>query len=147
MSDQNSSHPNDADECDQGPFAAIPLIDEARLERLRSMIPPAAFGAIVQSYIDSDFFAGLAEASPADDGDFPGMVHDCKGTSANLGAARLRAIAERLELACHTGDRDAIAVLLPELRRVTVLTRRALASRMAGFTQPHPQGGERRTPA
>jgi hypothetical protein len=147
MSDNNSLHPSGADECNTDPFAAIPLIDEARLERLRAMIPAASFGAIVQSYIDSDFFAGLAEGSPADDADFPGMVHDCKGTSANLGAARLRAIAEKLELACHNGDRDAIAVLLPELHRVTALTRQALASRVAGFVPPNPPGGEGRPQA
>jgi hypothetical protein len=118
------------------PFAAIPLIDDARLHRLRTTIPGTAFAAIVQSYIDSDFFAGLDEASPTDTAEFAGMVHDCKGTSANLGAARLRAIAEALELACHTGDRSAISVLLPELRRVTLLTRRALASWVAGKSPP-----------
>jgi hypothetical protein len=129
MPNQSSSDTSDAL---ADPFAAIPLIDDARLERLRAMIPAAAFDMIVQSYINSDFFAGLGDGSPADDANFPDMVHDCKGTSANLGAARLRAIAEKLELACRTGDRDAISSLLPMLRHVTALTRHALASRVAG---------------
>lgn len=143
MSDYNSSQNSDSV---ADPFVSIPLIDDARLDRLRAMIPAAAFGMIVQSYIDSDFFAGLRAASPADDAEFPGMVHDCKGTSANLGAARLRAIAEKLELACHTGDRETIASLLPVLKQVTILTQRALACRMTGMlpanfpTEPiHPQ--------
>jgi hypothetical protein len=131
MSDQNALQDADTDL-----FAGIPLIDDARLEGLRALIPAAAFNAIVQSYMDSDFFAGLSTASPADDADFPAMVHDCKGTSANLGAARLRAIAETLELACHTGDRDAIASLLPALHQVTRLTRRALLARMTGMLPP-----------
>jgi hypothetical protein len=142
MSDQNSLQNGDAD---ADPFAAIPLIDDVRLDRLRATIPAAAFSVIVQSYIDSDFFAGLRTASPADDADFPAMVHDCKGTSANLGAARLRAVAETLELACHTGDREAISSLLPVLQRVTILTRRAFACRMAG--RPLPLGGDVRPPA
>ena len=138
MSDQNSLPNGDAN---ADPFAGIPLIDDARLERLRAMIPAAAFGGIVQSYIDSDFFAGLRTASPADDADFPAMVHDCKGTSANVGAARLRAIAETLELACHTGDRNAIALLLPVLQHVTILTRRAFAFRMAAILPPNVSAG------
>jgi hypothetical protein len=138
MSNENAFHDGGSD---AGPFAAIPLIDELRLDRLRAMIPAVAFDAIVQSYIDSDFFAGLGAVSPADDADFPAMVHDCKGTSANLGAARLRAVAETLELACHTGDRDAISSLLPALQQVTALTRRAFASRMAGLRPVMPPGG------
>jgi HPt (histidine-containing phosphotransfer) domain-containing protein len=54
------------------------------------------------------------------------LVHDCKGTSANVGASRLRAIAEQFELACRTGNAAAISRLMPLLRSVTNLTHAAL---------------------
>jgi HPt (histidine-containing phosphotransfer) domain-containing protein len=50
------------------------------------------------------------------------------GTSANLGASRLRAIAEELELACRAKNASVVSRLLPDLRRVTNLTHIALRS-------------------
>jgi HPt (histidine-containing phosphotransfer) domain-containing protein len=110
-------------------FDAISLLDEARLGQLQAVIPAAKFQAIIQSYLDTAFLADIEESAAAQD--FQALrqiAHTCEGTSANLGASRLRAIAKELELACRAKNASVVSRLLPHLRRVTNLTHIALRS-------------------
>jgi PAS domain S-box-containing protein len=110
-------------------FDAISLLDEVVLGRLHPIIPAAKFQAVIQSYLDTDFLAGIEESAVAHDLQALGQIaHTCMGTSANLGASRLRAIAEALELACRAKNASVVSRLLPEMRRVTNLTHIALRS-------------------
>jgi PAS domain S-box-containing protein len=116
-------------------FDAISLLDEAGLGRLQAVIPAAKFQVIIQSYLGTTFLADIEESAAAQDFQtLRQIAHTCKGTSANLGASRLRAIAEELELACHAKNATAISRLVPELRRVTDLTHLALRSHYAPVT-------------
>jgi signal transduction histidine kinase/DNA-binding response OmpR family regulator len=110
-------------------FDAISLLDEAGLGRLQAVIPAVKFQAIIQSYLNTAFLDDIEESAAAQD--FQALrqiAHTCKGTSANLGASRLRAIAGELELACRAKNASVVSRLLPELRRVTNLTHIALRS-------------------
>jgi two-component system sensor histidine kinase BarA len=111
----------------QSEFDAIPLLDGVVLDRLRHMMPRPNFHAFINKYLNTDFLVGIEEDSGGRSfAELEDLVHDCKGTSSNLGASRLRAIAERFELACRASDASAISRLMPELRRVTNLTHIAL---------------------
>jgi HPt (histidine-containing phosphotransfer) domain-containing protein len=93
------------------------------------VIPAATFQAIIQSSLETAFLADIEERAAAQD--FQALrqiAHTCMGTSANLGASRLRAIAEELELACRAKNASVVSRLLPDLRRVTNLTHIALRS-------------------
>jgi signal transduction histidine kinase/CheY-like chemotaxis protein len=119
---QNAAHAKPPSE-----FDSIPLLDEVVLARLRDLIPKLKFHAIIEKYLNTDFLTGIEEGSCAQNfKELENLVHDCKGTSSNLGASRLRAIAEQFELACRSSNAPAISRLIPELRSVTNLTHVAL---------------------
>jgi signal transduction histidine kinase/CheY-like chemotaxis protein len=123
-------------------FDAVPLLDEAVLANLRNLIPWPKVQAILLKYCDTDFLAGFEQASGVYDVQaLRGLMHDCKGTSSNIGASRLRAIAEQLEQASEATITPTISRLLPEFRRVTNLTRIALRAAAAGPRVPGDETG------
>jgi len=108
-------------------YDAIPLLDEAVLDRLRNLIPKPKFHDIIEKYLNTDFLAGIEQGSGAYNfRELERLVHNCKGTSSNLGASRLRTVAEQFELACRADNAPAVSRLMVELRNVTNLTHDAL---------------------
>jgi len=108
-------------------FGAFPLLDTSLLNKLGTLIPRSKLRVIIQRYLDTDFLVRIQEASDVHNFEALGiLLHNYKGMSANLGAARLRAIVEQLESASRTADARTITHLLPELRTVTNLTQTAL---------------------
>jgi hypothetical protein len=108
-------------------FDAVALVDELALGRLRAILPAAKLKTIIQTYVATDFLSEIEKDAAAKDFHALGhAAHTCKGTSANIGASRLAAVAKELETACQAEDGGAVSRLLPEMRRVTDLTRLAL---------------------
>lgn len=108
-------------------FDAIPLVSETGLGRLRAVMPAASLKTIIQRYLATDFLTGIEANAAA--GEFEALgrsAHTCKGTSANIGAARLAAIASELDTACRTKAKAEVSRLLPQMRRTSDLTRIAL---------------------
>ncbi|MGD0104747.1 MAG: response regulator [Rhodopila sp.] len=104
-------------------FDPIPLLDHFVFGRLQDLIPKPKFEAIIEKYLNTDFLAGIEKGSGEYDfKKLEDLVHDCKGTSSNLGALRLRAVAERFELACRANNAPEMSRLIPQLRQVTDLT-------------------------
>jgi len=113
---------------------AVPLLDATVPGQLRAIIPEPTFQAIVRSYLNADYLVDIGESSEAPDFQvLRRVVHNCKGASLTMGASRLCAIAEELELACHDSNASAVSRLLPELRHVIGLTHVALRS----FAKPN----------
>jgi CheY-like chemotaxis protein len=109
-------------------FEAIPLVDQSAVDRLRGVIPAPKFQAIIQTYVGTDFLSRIEKEAAAQDFEALDLAaHTCKGTSANVGASRLAEVAHELEMACRIKDAPGIARLLPEMRRVSDLTKSALA--------------------
>jgi len=104
-------------------FDPIPLLDHFVFGRLQDLIPKPKFEAIIEKYLNTDFLAGIEKGSGEYDfRKLEYLLHDCKGTSSNLGALRLRAVAEQFELACRANNAREMSRLIPQLRQVTDLT-------------------------
>jgi signal transduction histidine kinase/CheY-like chemotaxis protein len=112
-------------------FEVLPLLDLSLLSKLRNLIPGPKFQTIIEKYLDTDFVAEIKAASDVHNFQaLASLSHDYGGTSANLGASRLKAILEKLELAGRTADTQSINQLLPKLEagaRLTQIALRAVA--------------------
>lgn len=109
-------------------MAAIPRLDEAMVGQLEALSAGPA-GSLLQialaAYRESapGLIDAIRQGMASGDGALVCSAgHSLKGSSASLGAARLAAIAQRLEAAGRTGDlaaaHDAIETLTSEHERV-----------------------------
>ncbi len=127
------SNPDAAGSCQEATDAAaqdatnIPILDEAALAGLQTIIPKETFQRIVQAYLDGDPLDGIDERAARQDFDaVRRLAHTCKGSSSSLSALRLAALAGQVEAACLDGEYGRLSTLLPRLQHVSRLTRTAL---------------------
>jgi HPt (histidine-containing phosphotransfer) domain-containing protein len=95
-----------------------PVVDPAALERLQGLGGDKLLGQMVQLYLENaaerlrqidDGLAG-GELSKAEGG-----AHSLKSSAANVGAARVNAIAAEMEQAAMRGDEEVVRRLRPGL--------------------------------
>lgn len=116
------------------PDAQPPLLDDARLAELQDMLGEvledvlrAWLGDARQTLVDARAAFVSARPAPALD-----LLHTLKGSSANVGAARLAAAARRLEQAARSGvlDETALLKLLTQLDALYEQTAVRIAARL-----------------
>ncbi len=104
------------------PMPEVPPINPQALDELRALSPgddDAFVREIVALYLaDTPLrFAELDRSlAGGDAGLFARAAHSIKGSSANLGATALRAVAERLECRCRQEGLGGLATLLAEAK-------------------------------
>jgi HPt (histidine-containing phosphotransfer) domain-containing protein len=103
-------------------MAATPIIDTQAIENLRALNPGDGdefLREIIGIFLE-DTPQRITELSQSltalDTGKFTRAAHSIKGSSANLGAAALRAVAEKLEHQSRTEGLGAVAPLVGELK-------------------------------
>lgn len=107
-------------------------LDKKTFDNLRQILGPSLQQTVEQFLEDSSRSLARMEQALAD-GDrqtLRACAHSMKGSSANLGATALSQLAKTLEAQSREGQMEAIAPLLPQLRRALDATVRMMASEM-----------------
>ncbi len=103
-----------------------PIIDHSLLDQLKRKVPEETFHELLNYYLDGAL-ASMAKIDQLIEAkDLPGLAmeaHALKGMSGNFGAARLDALAGRLEKACKAGDHPAATELATKGRALFAQTR------------------------
>jgi PAS domain S-box-containing protein len=103
--------------------ADVPDLDEAQLDGLQKLMPPARLRSIIESFLSAAQSRLQRIEACARTMDLAAMAreaHDLKGVSGNFGARRLQHLADRLEKAAKAGDEGEVATLTPEIRRASI---------------------------
>jgi CheY-like chemotaxis protein len=117
--------------------AAVPDLDEAQMDGLMRLMPPARLRVIIDGYL------GAAQArlqrieASALAGDLTELAreaHDLKGVSGNVGARRLQQLAGELEQAAKAGDTGGAGALAEAVRRASIVAWDLVARRVAVLT-------------
>ena len=110
-----------------------PIIDESLLDELKRKVPEETFRELLNYFLDGAL-AGMAKIEAMSDaGDLGGLAmeaHALKGMAGNFGAARLEALAGRLEKACKAGDKASAADLVGKGRALFAQTRTLMRERL-----------------
>ncbi len=126
----------DGDERPAASSAGAPNLDDAQLDGLLRLMPPARLRKVIESYLESaQERLRLIEAC-AGAMDLVGLAreaHDLKGVSGNFGARRLQDLAEQLERAAKDGDAAAITALTPQIRLASITAWDLVGRRLASL--------------
>jgi PAS domain S-box-containing protein len=114
--------------------AELPDLDDAQLDGLMRLMPPARLRAIIENFLNSAQGRLQRIESCARSGDLVGMAreaHDLKGVSGNFGARKLQHLADRLEQASKAGDEVEVAALTQDVRRASITAWDLVSRRLA----------------
>ncbi len=114
--------------------AVLPDLDDAQLDGLTRLMPPARLRAIIETFLAAAQGRMRRIEACARDDDMTGLAreaHDLKGVSGNFGARRLQHLAERLEGAAKVGDTAQAGPLVDEVRRASITAWDLVARRLA----------------
>ena len=124
-------------EAPAAPAAEFPDLDDAQLDGLMKLMPAARLRAIVEGFLTAAQSRLQRIEACAASGDMVGMAreaHDLKGVSGNFGARRLQHLADRLEQAAKTFDKDEARVLTQEVRRASITAWDLVGRRLAALS-------------
>ena len=110
-----------------------PIIDDSLLDELKRKVPEETFQELLNYFLDGALASMVKVESISEAGDLDGLAmeaHALKGMSGNFGAARLEALAGRLEKACKVGDKAAAAELVATGRALFAQTRTLMRERL-----------------
>ncbi len=110
-----------------------PIIDESLLDELKRKVPEETFQELLNYFLDGALASMAKVESMSDAGDLAGLAaeaHALKGMAGNFGAARLEALAGRLEKACKAGDKASAADLVAQGRALFAQTRTLMRERL-----------------
>jgi PAS domain S-box-containing protein len=114
--------------------AAHPDLDDAQLDGLMKLMPPARLRAIIENFLSSAQTRLQRIEACSQSGNLVGMAreaHDLKGVSGNFGARKLQHLADRLEQAAKGGDEAEVAALTLEVRRASITAWDLVGRRLA----------------
>lgn len=103
-------------------MAELPIIDPEAIENLRALNPgdnDEFLREIIAIFLEDtpNRLAELTQSLAAGDvGVFTRAAHSIKGSSSNVGAVRLRAVAEKLE---HTSRKEGLGTVAPTLAELS----------------------------
>jgi PAS domain S-box-containing protein len=129
----------ESDGAGEAPGASVvaPDLDEAQMDGLLRLMPPARLRTVVDGYL------GAAQArlrrieacaGAHDLIELAREAHDLKGVSGNVGARRLQQLASELERAAKVGDATEAAALAEDVRRASIVAWDLVARRLAVLT-------------
>ena len=111
----------------------IPLWDRSRLDELAAMLPARALDDLLGRFLDGlpeqVEAIGTARSTPATCSE---LAHALKGSSRNLGAARLAELLESVEALSRRSGAEVPETAIDDLRGVVRETRDAMRNRTAG---------------
>ncbi|MBL8688804.1 MAG: response regulator [Rhodospirillaceae bacterium] len=110
-----------------------PIIDDSLLDELKRKVPEETFQELLNYFLDGALASMAKIESISEAGDLAGLAmeaHALKGMAGNFGAARLEALAGRLEKACKAGDKAASAELVAKGRALFAQTRTLMRERL-----------------
>lgn len=116
-----------------------PNLDPEALQRLQRLGGDAFVCKMIDLFLD---YAGkrIAEARAARDaGNFVAVekaVHPLKSSAGNVGAARIQALAARIEALAEQGPSDALTVALGELEQAFAAVQPEIEEKRRGFVSP-----------
>ncbi len=103
-----------------------PILDHSLLDQLKRKVPEETFHELLNYFLDGAL-ASLAKIDALTEAkDLPGLgmeAHALKGMSGNFGAARLEALAGRLQKACKAGDEISATEIATRVRAQFAQTR------------------------
>ena len=103
-----------------------PIIDHSLLDQLKRKVPEETFHELLNYFLDGALASMTKIEAMTEAKDLAGLAteaHALKGMSGNFGAARLDALAGRLEKACKAGDHPAAAEIAARGRALFAQTR------------------------
>ena len=103
-----------------------PILDHELLDQLKRKVPEETFYELLNYFLDGALSSMAKVEAMIDAGDLAGLAmeaHALKGMAGNFGAARLEALAGRLEKASKAGDKAAAAELGARGRALFAQTR------------------------
>jgi signal transduction histidine kinase/CheY-like chemotaxis protein/HPt (histidine-containing phosphotransfer) domain-containing protein len=110
-----------------------PIIDHSLQDELKRKVPEETFQELLNYYLDGALASMSKIEAMAEAADLKGLAaeaHSLKGMSGNFGAARLEALAGRLEKACKAGDQPAANDLAAKARALFAQTRTLMRERL-----------------
>ncbi|MBM3547921.1 MAG: response regulator [Alphaproteobacteria bacterium] len=110
-----------------------PIIDDSLLDELKRKVPEETFQELLGFFLDGAFTSMSKIETMIEAGDLQGLAaeaHALKGMAGNFGAARLEALAGRLEKACKAGDQPAVTDLAAKGRQLFAQTRTLMRERL-----------------
>ncbi len=126
--------------------AEEPVRDATRLDWLEQALPADRFALMLQTFLDgtAQRLARLGPMGAA--GDLDGLRHDAHNLISicgNLGEVRVQKLAERLQIACAEGDREAAGMLVPAIEEAGHDAIAFVRARLGtpGFAEPPHNGG------
>jgi signal transduction histidine kinase/DNA-binding response OmpR family regulator/HPt (histidine-containing phosphotransfer) domain-containing protein len=114
--------------------ADLPDLDDAHLDSLARLLPPARLNLVIEGYLaaaEGRLHELEACARSLDLDALARQAHDLKGASGNFGARRLQGLAEQLELASKSGDGPVAQALVAEIRRASIIAWDLVGRRLA----------------
>ena len=103
-----------------------PILDHSLLDQLKRKVPEETFHELLNYFLDGAL-ASMAQLDALTEArDLPGLgmeAHALKGMAGNFGAARLEALAGRLQKACKAGDEPAAIEIAARCRALFAQTR------------------------
>ena len=109
-------------------------LDDAQLDGLMRLMPPARFRAIIEGFLGAAQSRLQRIEACARSGDMVALAreaHDLKGVSGNFGARRVQQLADRLEQAARAGGREEVKGLTREIRRASITAWDLVGRRLA----------------